>query len=346
MPPQNPLFPGQPVGQPVPPLPSSPVPQPPVTLPQAPPRPIPQQMPSLAPQQVAPLPVPPQPIPPRPQPVAQIPVFPAAPQPLAAAPRLTPPAPLPQVPDRPLSPVPQPPVPVTPPAWAPQPPVAHVAPQAISQPPVIPNVPTKPVVPAGGDEASPVVTKRKKKPVLFIVLAAITVVLLAGGAFAASKFLGGIKLETYSNSSFSISYPKGYEVNESADGTTTFKEPKQPEDTQSGVVVGINHVPKGIDKAERGKVFKSIEASLEDLETFKDDGQKVINVDKEIIQFEAADALKIHAEIEKDGKKIGEVSLLAGVTEKYVYTAIAYGHISDPGVLKKIETIIQSFDLK
>jgi hypothetical protein len=192
--------------------------------------------------------------------------------------------------------------------------------------------------------AAPDAPKRKDKKtiLLFVILA---IIFLTGlGWFVYNKWFSSITLETYSNEDFSISVPADY--NREDKEFIEFKE-KGPSSSQSEVVAYYALLPSaiGADQVDEFKELFRDELSKE-AEKLADSDEKVEDLKITDTTYKGEDALQLTATVTRDGKKEGQVKLVAVINEKEVYLIGVAAHVSDPGVAKNIDTIINSFTLK
>ncbi len=327
MPPQDPNVPQPGFTPPTPPQPN-PVPPAPQPVP-TPPQPEP-----VLPQPGFTPPTPPQPATPTMDTFATPQSTPAAavtPEPMSPAPGFTPPAPAAASVN-----LPPPTDPNTPAFGAPQPaPFTQAAPSTPLQAPY-PSTPSMAPITGGGGSKLPK-----------IIGAGLAVLLiLVGGFFAAKSLLGGgVTLVEFSNSSMSFLYPDKYEKTETS-RTVRFREEGEA-NTASSVYASVTPIPSYAQQSQideaideiKGKIKGEIEESLPSGSTLKD-----YKVDE--VQFEGKKALRFKTIVEDDGKKIGEVSGLFGQGDKSLFTIEVLAHVSDKGVMKSANKIIDSMKPK
>jgi len=212
----------------------------------------------------------------------------------------------------------------------------------------LPNTaPQQPIAQGGNSSFLGQQSKRPNKKVIMIVVTTLLLlIVIGGGYFAFTKFMGGTKLEKFSNSHFSIKYPKGYEKDES-EYDAEFTEPNSEEKTKSYIIVTFGESNEEINDKLLEKEFKVYESDInaqvsDELRLM----QKVENGKSERINHKGSKALKVTADVTENGKKIGTAHLLLGVNKKQYFLVLLYAHNSDPGVEKKADAILASFDLK
>ena len=187
-----------------------------------------------------------------------------------------------------------------------------------------------------------------KKKLLFIgaIIAAVLVV-IGSSVFIFMKYAGGIKLENFSNSDFSIDYPKGYEKKENG-VETVFEESGESDDkTKSSVVVFVDKAPTDVSEETRTEYLELLEDNVDlALAGELKSNQKAENSITERIEIEGYEAVKLTTDITEDGKYIGKVLFVGGITDRTYYSVVVLAHVSDPAVEKKASAIIESFDIK
>lgn len=75
-------------------------------------------------------------------------------------------------------------------------------------------------------------------------------------------------------------------------------------------------------------------------------GEEAKDIVVERTTFKGKDALRFSAHVEKDGKESGELKGVAVISEKAFFIVMVAAHESDPKVAKKIDAILNSFEIK
>jgi hypothetical protein len=247
----------------------------------------------------------------------------------------------PQDPNAPTSPTPN------------QPPTPDQSPQ----PSMVPPQPAPPVAPMPGENSSfgpanpaplPAAAPAGNKKMLMLLLIIVAGVLVLGASiFGVMKMIGSsVKLERFSNDNLSVLVPVGYKKTEE-NGGATFEEEGE-ESTRSEVVAFYEKLPEGLSEEDVQQVKDSLKTLLEGAaeSSASQEGQEVKNVKVTDTTFKGDEALKLTADAEKDGKKVGSYTIIAAVSDKAVYLVGVGVHESDAGLSKKVDEIINSFELK
>jgi hypothetical protein len=238
--------------------------------------------------------------------------------------------------------------------------------EATQQPAQDPAVATTPgtlagPTPAGGTpQANPAMSQaapttppqespKKSKKKLILIAIPLLLAVTAIGAFLALKVFSSetVNLTTYDGEDFSISYPEGYEIEESAQ-SVKFDEPLEDgesEDQQSFVAVYYAEIPSSISDAQRDQLKQSYGSLAESFQdSLGEDGDnevKDIKETKTTLKGEEADRLE--GVIFEKGEKSGNIVFVSLLNDnEFVLVAVA-GHVSDPGVTAKANDIIASF---
>jgi hypothetical protein len=181
---------------------------------------------------------------------------------------------------------------------------------------------------------------------MIIVIVVAVLALVAAGWWAYNKWFKGIELETYNNENYTLLVPVGYNKEEDND----FQEFKEPgdEDTQSEVMAYYAAFPEPI-TADQVSQFKDLlKSELEDAakNNLANPNDKVEDLKITDVKYKGEDALQLTATVTRDGKKEGEVKLVAVINTNEIYMVGVGAHVSDPGVSKEMDNIINSFEKK
>lgn len=185
-----------------------------------------------------------------------------------------------------------------------------------------------------------------KKLVKIFVPLVVIIVLAVGGFFAFKQFTGGVKLESFSNDEFSIMFPAGYEQDEKTTAVT-FTEPDDDRDTRSSVFVFTDDVPSAATTQQKDDALDKIEEGLDSLvQSSTRVSQKI--EDKKItrVEFAGGKAIKFVASVTEDGQRVGRIHMVAGLNDEKTFIIMVLAHVSDPGVEKNADKIIESFSFK
>jgi len=187
----------------------------------------------------------------------------------------------------------------------------------------------------------------KKKLIMLIVGIVVLLALIVGGWFGYNKFFAGIKLEKYSNSNISLLVPAGYAKTEE-NGGATFDEKNASDDTKSTVIAYYQAYPEAISDDELASVKTELRNQLKSAAqgAVASSGETVDDLNITDTTFKGDAALKLTGTAKKDGKKIGDVTIVAVANKKAVYLVGVAAHTSDPGLKKKTNTIINSLEVK
>lgn len=187
--------------------------------------------------------------------------------------------------------------------------------------------------------------KNNKKMIMIIVGVVVGLAVIAGAAFGAMKMFGSsIKLETYQNDDFSVLVPEGYEMKE--EQITEFKEPG-PEETQSVVIAHYQELPQTLEESQLSEVRDTFRDQLqESAADFVTGSEEIENLKVEDTTFKGEQGILLTATMTKDGKKIGDIKLVAVINTTSIYMVGVGAHISDGNLVKETDKIINSFELK
>lgn len=252
-----------------------------------------------------------------------------------------------------------------PPVQAPQPPAPPAAAyQPEMQPaPIGTQAPAPPQVPLPGAPVSqtplgapqpmpsfepqmPGAGGRKKKILIACLALAVIIAIAAAVTYLASNLMASIKLTDYSSSLYSLKVPAEYE--KKPNGTSINFEERASGVTQSKVIVYYSGFADPISneqvKTVRETFKKQLATSVEDLA--KQGDQQLKNLKVRDDKFKGNDALWLEADVTENNQAIGTVKLVSVVDTKRLYMVGVAAHDSDKGLLKKADTIIDSFSLK
>jgi hypothetical protein len=213
--------------------------------------------------------------------------------------------------------------------------------------------PASPFPSAGGSAASmspamhPLAPARQKKKLLAMIILVVAALVVVGALlFIGMKLLGGVKLEQYSNDSISVLVPAGYTKTEE-NGGASFKEKGGDKSNQSEVIAYYEPLPSGLSEGQIEQVRGNLRTVLQQaVENASGSGIVAKNVKIVDVTFNGDKALKLSADATRDGKKVGNYTMIAGINSKGVYVVGVGVHKSDPGLSKKVDTIINSFKIK
>ena len=252
--------------------------------------------------------------------------------------------------------MPTPQAPVTPPTDPGVPP-ANPMPGAPAPDAGLPPAPATPPMP-GSDGAAPAPSfdtassaaaaggKNKKKLVMLIIAVAAVIILAVGGWFGYKAFFGGIKLETYTTNGLSMLVPSGYDKKDKS-GATAFIKPGGNEDDNSGVFLFAQAYPQSITADQQKQVQTEIKTELQNTtESFVSDKDKMENVKITDITYKGHAALKMTASAIRDGKKIGDITLIEFTTDKSLYMVGVAVRTEDGSLGKSTDKIINSLEIK
>lgn len=193
--------------------------------------------------------------------------------------------------------------------------------------------------------AQSVQAAKRKKTRLFI-MAGMAVVVVAGGAFLAFSLIknGGLKLEQKSETAYSVLVPKGYDE-KSEQGMVIYEEKEGDEDTHSGVIVFYQEYPGG--KAPTSQQKETVLSAIEDLpkSVLSAQGKSTTGFKSERTTFKKNDAVKFSAHTEEGDKGGGDLKGIVILGDKSLYMVFVAAHQSDPGVMKKMDNILNSFEI-
>lgn len=185
------------------------------------------------------------------------------------------------------------------------------------------------------------------KRLLFLLIPALIILTLIGILIGMQVFSSGQKLQTYSNDTFSIKYPDGYE--QQIEGSATaFKEAGDANDeTLSGVIVAMDDLPADITDAQRNLIKEKVPEQVDAFLTATTvGGSEIRNQTSENTTIVGSDARRVTADIFKDDQKVGTFYINAGLTEKKLVLLAVLVHDSDPALHESAPQILSSFDLK
>jgi hypothetical protein len=206
-----------------------------------------------------------------------------------------------------------------------------------------------PVVSASGANygaMSPEGKAGSKRSMLLIIGGIVGAALIGVAIFAVIHFMGGVKLEAYSDENFTLQVPAGYEQ-EKEDNGISFKE-KDGDKTRSEVGVFYEAFPEELSDDQLAEARSVLKDQLGDFtdELVQDSDYGVENVKTAETTFKGAQGYRITGDLVEDGKNVGKFTMVMVMTNKEVYLVGVAANDSDPGVGKKAETIINSFEVK
>ncbi len=188
--------------------------------------------------------------------------------------------------------------------------------------------------------------KFSKKIILTSII--VGVLLLIGGVVAAfTKINGGVKLVKYSDDNVEILYPENYKKKTIPGEGVQFTE-DAPKDSKDKSVIIVDTGDTGnVDDGKKSQFFDEFEQGLlkEKFTTFVDKGYPVVDK-SERIKHKGNEAIRLKGTYKVDGKKVGDITAIAALTQNKYYTIVVAAHDSDPGVQKKAHTIIDSISVK
>jgi hypothetical protein len=209
----------------------------------------------------------------------------------------------------------------------------------LSRPPI-------PLLPAGPIPASAFAQKpaKSKKPVKIIAIVLAILVLLLAVIFGYTKVFGGIKLTTYEGEGFNLQVPKDYERVEDDSGTK-FQEKDGEEETRSFVLALAQQYPTTPSEEQKQQLLDLFEKQLPELiRQAGESGEKVDNVSSQKIIHREKDAIRVTADLSKDGKK-AKLEMIIVVGDKAVYVAGVAAHLEDTDLAKAANKIVSSLTL-
>lgn len=269
----------------------------------------------------------------------------------APVPQPTPQAGMPEAATAPAAPQPAPPATpfAAPAAEQPAAPGTAPMPQAPGAVPQQPAMPAPGVYPTMGG-AMPAADKPKKFKLAIVapIVALAIAVLGVGGYFAYNTFLAGIKLTEYKGDGYSLLVPADYEQERGGGGTSTRFSEDAPEESRSKLVASGEATQRPLTDNEVDQVIAILKESAEEevTETLEEkEGYKAKEVKVSNIKHKGHEALKVTANIEKDGKHVGRAVALLVVSNKGVYGLTFVVHHQDTKLDKKVDTIIESFEV-
>lgn len=200
--------------------------------------------------------------------------------------------------------------------------------------------------PAGPIPASAFAQKpaKSKKPVKIIAIVLAILVLLLAVIFGYTKVFGGIKLTTYEGEGFNLQVPKDYERVEDDSGTK-FQEKDGEEETRSFVLALAQQYPTTPSEEQKQQLLDLFEKQLPELiRQAGESGEKVDNVSSQKIIHREKDAIRVTADLSKDGKK-AKLEMIIVVGDKAVYVAGVAAHLEDTDLAKAANKIVSSLTL-
>lgn len=231
-----------------------------------------------------------------------------------------------------------------------QPQVTPVA-AALDQPTV-----ASPVVPLGQSNAVPLISitaasaaqsgkeleRKQLIKKLIIGAAAITVIAVVIG-IVLLKLNSGLKLTSKSTTDYSMLVPEGYKEKIGND-VVSYEEPEGGEETRSGVFVFHESYPggAGLTSQQKDEFFKAAEQIPQTLLATQGVTAKDFKVER--TTFKKNDALKFSGRID-DGENSGELKGMFILGDKAFYMVFVAAHKSDPGLIKKTDKIVNSFEI-
>ena len=223
------------------------------------------------------------------------------------------------------------------------------APEADETPPAPDQQPQLHTLQPGDVSASspqPTASDDAVKPINPLILAAGLILLLIFVGVFVPRFFGGISLEKYSNSDYSLDVPAQYLVSET-DDYSLFTEEEGEADTRSSVISTFEALPADSGDQYKASLLASLEPTLRQqsqlnfvnitsLEDFKSD--KTTHG-----SFEALKATG--TSIGSDGQANGKLATLVVIGDKGIYSLYVYAHDSDPDLAKNTNKILNSLKL-
>lgn len=185
-----------------------------------------------------------------------------------------------------------------------------------------------------------------KKKMMLVVGVVVGLAVVAAIIFGAMKFFGGksIKLETFSNENFSLLVPVGYKKEEGA--VIAFQEPGD-KDTQSAVLAQYEKMPETIEESQLAEVRKLFKEQIQQsAPSFVNSDEELKDLKVEDTTFKGQEGILITASIAKGGKVVGDLKMVAVINTEAIYIVGVGVHNSDKDLHKKVDTIINSFELK
>lgn len=233
---------------------------------------------------------------------------------------------------------------------SPQPPIQQPAPGQPFPPATSSSGPVPPMSPGiSADSQNPFSTKlpKSKSKLIKIIIAAVLVIATAAAVFfLVLPKLGGIPLEKYEGENFSVLAPKDYESKEDQGGQI-FEEKDSDENTRSQVIASAEKSPEKITKEQQDQLLSLFESGFDQgLEQEIGKDNELEDYKSEKTTHKGNSALMITANIKKDGKEVGKVKIIMGISESAYYLIGVMAHYQDKGLVKSTDKIIDSFELK
>lgn len=183
----------------------------------------------------------------------------------------------------------------------------------------------------------------KKRLIVGLSIIGAALVLLGVGAYFAMKMLGGIKLEAYKDDNFSMMVPVDYTTEDLGDGVS-FTE-KGDKKTSSAVAANVTPYPAEATDEQIDEYIEQFKETMQDNVKETDEGGVVKNIVVTEVTHNGNKALKLTADHEIEG--VTEKGfIVAGFTKNELYVIAITVDPTDPGLLKKVDTILDSFKLQ
>ena len=193
--------------------------------------------------------------------------------------------------------------------------------------------------------ASEQTAKRAKKYKLIGISIITAAILLLGvaGYFAYSA-LSGLKLTKYTGEGYSLLVPADFKQEENSD-ITTFQE-DEDESTASAIVTIGDSFPNEPTDEELDTAINLFKVSLESgLEEYTGRGE-ITNLSVTDTTHKGHKAIRATADAEEDGKHLGKITVIWAFTKKGYYGLIILAHQEDADFAKKVDKIIDSFEVE
>lgn len=186
--------------------------------------------------------------------------------------------------------------------------------------------------------------RSKKFKLIGIGIIAATVLALGVGAYFVYGALSGIKLKEYKGDGYSLLVPADYEEKE--EGIATVFEEDDKEESASQLRVAGEAFPRAVTDEEVDSLIELFKQEMErSVDEFSGENE-VENVEITDTTHKGHKAVKITADAQKDGKNVGRIVMIFAFTKNGYYGLAVVAHHQDTGLNKKIDAIIESFEIE
>jgi len=186
--------------------------------------------------------------------------------------------------------------------------------------------------------------RAKKFKLIGVGIIAAAVLALGVGGYFVYGALMGLKLKEYRGDGYSLLVPADYKEEE--EGSTIIFKEDDDEDSASELRVAGESFPRTVTDEEIDTVVESFKQGIEQgIGEFSGENE-IKNVQITDTTHKGNKAVKITADAVKDGKNVGKVVMVFAFTHEGYYGLALIVHHQDTGLDKKVDAIIESFEIE